>query len=84
MQPQELHSLFRHNLRHLRSEIGMSQSELARRTGLPASHICNLEGGKLNPSLGTLAKIAEALDTTPSNLLSRVFSDAGTESLIST
>ena len=46
----------------LRETAGVTQDELAERTGLPQSHISRLENGKHSPSRYTLEKIAQALD----------------------
>lgn len=45
----------------LREKAGLSQVELADRTGLPQSHISRLENGKHSPSRYTLEKLAEAM-----------------------
>jgi DNA-binding XRE family transcriptional regulator len=44
-----------------RSEAGLTQAELAEKSGLPQSHISRLESGKHSPSHATLQKIAGAL-----------------------
>jgi len=43
-----------------RARAGLSQAELARRMGTTQSAIARLEGGKVNPSLATLRRYAEA------------------------
>ena len=48
-------------LRALREGRGMSQSELARRTGSPRTYLIALEQGKHEPSLDLLGRIATAL-----------------------
>lgn len=50
-------------VRLLREEHGLSQRELAERIGSTQPAIARLEAGGVTPSLGTLEKIAEALDT---------------------
>lgn len=50
-------------LRARRLELGMGLRELARATGLSATFISNLERGTTNPTLATLRKIANALQT---------------------
>lgn len=50
-------------VRLLREEHGLSQRELAQRIGSTQPAIARLEAGGVTPSLGTLEKIAEALDT---------------------
>ena len=44
-----------------RSEMGMSQSELARRTGIKQPNISRLERGVCSPTLDTLAALAHGL-----------------------
>ncbi len=45
-----------------RDEQGITQAELAERTGIRQSNISRLEGGNYNPSVGFLARIARGLD----------------------
>lgn len=70
VQPKELCDMFRANLKTRRVELGLSQSEIARRIGVDPGYISDLERGKRNPNLQRLAPLAVALDTTPSALLS--------------
>lgn len=49
-------------IKQRREELGLSIRELARRTGLSASFISQLERGKSNVSLDSLGKISEELD----------------------
>lgn len=49
-------------VRALREAQGMSQSELARRTGSTQPSIARLEAGGVAPSIETLERIAAALD----------------------
>lgn len=46
----------------VRKEKGMKQYELAEKSGLAGSTICDIEKGRLTPSLKTLEKIAETLE----------------------
>ncbi len=48
-------------LRKAREDSGMTQGELAAKTGLQQSHISRLEKGEHSPTQKTLKKIAEAL-----------------------
>ena len=45
----------------LRSSLNISQSELAKRTGINQSDLSRIESGKANPSLTTLQRIATGL-----------------------
>jgi transcriptional regulator with XRE-family HTH domain len=44
-----------------RASLGISQGELAERSGLHRTYVSDLERGTRNPSIESLAKIAEAL-----------------------
>jgi DNA-binding XRE family transcriptional regulator len=48
-------------IRALREQAGLTQAELAERTGLPQSHISRLENAQHSPSRKTLEKIAAGL-----------------------
>lgn len=45
-----------------RNQKGLTQSELAQRTGIDQSDISKIERGVANPSVNTLKRIADALD----------------------
>ncbi len=51
-------------LRELRHSRTMSQTLLARRAGICASHVSQIEGGSRRPSLAVLARICDALGAT--------------------
>jgi XRE family aerobic/anaerobic benzoate catabolism transcriptional regulator len=57
-------------VRHLRSERGYTLKDLADRAGLSVRFLVQVEAGTGNISVGKLANVAEALDTTPADLLS--------------
>lgn len=48
-------------IRETRKSLGMRQSDLAERTGLPASHLSDIERGVLVPTIPTLHRIGHAL-----------------------
>jgi len=50
------------NLKEMRTEQGMSVSELARRTNLSRTAIINIENGESNPLATTMYSISVALD----------------------
>ena len=58
-------------LRTLRLQKGYSQGDIEKHTGLLRCYLSRVENGHTVPSLGTLTKIAEALDLS----LSRFFED---------
>ena len=72
MTDKQLLDVFRSNLKALRTEAGLSQSELARRIGRTPAYICDLERGRGAPNLSTLAPIADALGVSPSTLISTI------------
>jgi transcriptional regulator with XRE-family HTH domain len=49
-------------LRIYRNRAGMSQEELAERAGIHPTYVGQLERGEKNATLGTVEKIARALD----------------------
>lgn len=55
-------------IRCFREQAGLTQQELAEKSGLRQSHISRLEKGHHSPSAMTLEKIAAALGTTVSKL----------------
>ncbi len=48
-------------IRLIREKLFMTQAQLAKRAGIPQSHIAKIEIGKTNPRLDTLQKIVKAL-----------------------
>ena len=48
-------------IRRERFVLGISQEELARRSGLHRTYVSDLERGARNPSVGSLQKLARAL-----------------------
>ena len=44
-----------------RADHGLTQSELARRVGMRQPHVARLESGEHEPSVATLARLADAL-----------------------
>ena len=49
------------NIVEIRLEKGLSQMELAKRTGMHRSNICRIESGRHNISIDTLIRIFDAL-----------------------
>lgn len=52
------------SVRNARCQVGLSQKELAERTGINQADISRIERGLANPSINTLKRIAIALDCT--------------------
>jgi len=55
-------------IRQQRAALGISQDELAKRSGLHRTYISDLERGARNPSLGSIQKIAWALKVSVAKL----------------
>ena len=51
-------------IKELRNKLGISQEELAFRSGVHRTYIASLEVGKRNISIATLEKIVSALEVT--------------------
>lgn len=49
------------NIRERREQLGISQKKLAERCGVAQSTICDIEQGRINPSLKLAVKIAQVL-----------------------
>ncbi len=60
---------FAKNMKKLREAKGLSQGDIHRTTGIDRAYISNLKAGKQNPTLETIAKIAEALGISSGELL---------------
>lgn len=64
-------------LKDLRRERGLSQEAAALTCGIDRAYFGKIERGLKSPTLGTLWKIADGLDTRPSELLARTERLAG-------
>jgi len=60
---------FADNLKRVRAESGLSQTELAKAAGISHSEIYRLEAGTREPRLGTLLKLGRALGVDGADLL---------------
>ena len=60
---------FSKNLRDRAKELGITNSEVARRAALGEQRYGNYVTGLREPDLATLVRIAEALETSPNRLL---------------
>ena len=67
---------FASNLRRARKAAGVSQEDLAERCEIHRTEVSLLERGGREPRLGTLVKLAVALDTTPEALCAGLGWDA--------
>jgi transcriptional regulator with XRE-family HTH domain len=59
-------------IRRRRLDIGLGQEAFADKAGLHRTHVSLLERGRQMPSLGVVKKIADALETTMSELLAEL------------
>lgn len=63
------HLLFLENIKRIRKEKGMSQKDVAERSDMLVPTYSRLECGRANPSLGTMTRIANALEVSIVELL---------------
>lgn len=63
----QLHE-FARNLRATREAAGMSQVELAERSGVSLAHVNRLENARREPGMKTIIRLSRAMGTTPSEL----------------
>lgn len=57
------------NLKALRANKSITQSQLAELIGVDKSFVSNIENGKTNPTLSTITSLAKVLGVTPAELL---------------
>ncbi len=65
-----------------RASLGISQEELAYRAGLHQTYVSDVERGRRNPSLGTVEKLANALEISLAALFERISSGNGSRNLV--
>jgi transcriptional regulator with XRE-family HTH domain len=65
----ELNVAVAHHVRALRQDRGWSLDELAGRCGVSKGMLVHIEGARTNPSVGTLARVADAFGVTVAQLL---------------
>lgn len=56
------------SLTTLRRKAGISQNELARKSGIPATLLSKIENGRVNPSFEELSWMAPVLDVSTEDL----------------
>lgn len=56
-------------LKAMRLKRGITQAELAKMVGISQPSLCNIENGKINPTINTLRKLAKALECNISELI---------------
>ena len=67
----DLREIFATNLRRLRNSKGLSQEDLAYEAGVSRGYLSQLEKGVHYASLRIIGRLAEVLETEPSEFLSR-------------
>jgi transcriptional regulator with XRE-family HTH domain len=60
------------NMRRLRLHAGMSQERVAKLAGLHRTEVSLLERGGREPRLGTLVKLAGALEVSPAEFMDEI------------
>jgi predicted transcriptional regulator len=58
-------------IRERRDELGLSQEDLAHGADLHTTWVSHIESGRVNPALGTVQRMATALELRTSELLAR-------------
>jgi Predicted transcriptional regulator with C-terminal CBS domains len=64
--------LFGAEVKRRRTDLGMSQEQLAERADLHRTYVSDVEGGKRNPSLASIERLAKALGTSLATVFSSV------------
>lgn len=57
------------NLREARERLGLTQEQVAERSGVHATEVSRIEGGKRDPQVSTLLRLAKAVGVSPGRLL---------------
>lgn len=70
MRMQDYRRILAMNVRATRDRLGLSQEALAYEAEIDRTYRSEIERGKRNPSVDLIARLAEALKTTPAALLS--------------
>lgn len=60
---------FGRNLRAARERLGLTQEEVAQRSGVHATEVSRIEAGKRDPKVSTLERLAKAVEVKPGRLL---------------
>ena len=65
----DMRKLVGRNATRIRRERGLTQEQLAERSGLSQQYISGLERGLRNPTVVTLYELAVAMDASPDELI---------------
>lgn len=66
----DMRKLIGQNVRRLRIAQDLTQEQFAERSGFSQQYISDLERGRRNPTVVSLYELAQALKTTPADLVS--------------
>ena len=56
------------NLREARERLGLTQEQVAQRSGVHATEVSRIEAGKRDPQVSTVRRLAKAVDVKPGEL----------------
>jgi len=56
-------------LREAREHLGLTQEEVAQRSGVHVTEVSRMEAGKRDPKISTLRRLAKAVEVKPGQLL---------------
>ena len=57
------------NLKAARTKLGLTQEQVAERSGVHATEVSRIEAGKRDPQVSTVIKLAGAVELSPGQLL---------------
>jgi transcriptional regulator with XRE-family HTH domain len=57
------------NLKAARKKLGLTQEQVADRSGVHATEVSRIEAGKRDPQVSTVIRLAKAVDLSPGQLL---------------
>jgi len=57
------------NLREARKKLGLTQEQVAERSGVHATEVSRIEAGKRDPQVSTVLRLAAAVEARPGELL---------------
>jgi transcriptional regulator with XRE-family HTH domain len=56
------------NLREARERLGLTQEQVAQRSGVHATEVSRIEAGKRDPQVSTVERLAKAVEVKPGRL----------------
>ncbi len=67
--PSKLQDLFGRNFKWFRNQLGLTQRDVAKAAGIDQKDISLIERGRINLTIGTMERLAKAVDHNVTNLL---------------